>query len=289
MLLTRPGSDDVASRVSHLAVCDCVVKTPDFVLQLLPAFTQVRARHDLQASFRTSRQSQDRLRTILEFQPAVTCVIGPDGVLTAMNQAGLALLGAGREHVVGHPFMNFLPVAQRTAFVDAIRRVCLGESNDIEHTLVRPSGGTTDVRLRAVPFRSGDSVVALATIQERIGSGAVTDADAAASAAATAERERLLASLQQADAEAERLRAERARQAEERALLDAEQNESVAIAADALRHAEAELETLRMERADWAKTRSGRGSSGSSPLRPSGRLMNSVRTTLCCNTRSKDL
>ncbi|MFN7985104.1 MAG: PAS domain S-box protein, partial [Vicinamibacterales bacterium] len=256
VMLTRPGSDDLPARIGHLAVCDCVVKTPDFVLQLLPAFTQVRARHDLQALFRTSRQSQDRLRTIVEFQPAVTCVIGADGVLTAMNQAGLALLGAGRELVVGHPLMNFLEPDERPTVVDAIRRVCQGETIDLQHTIVRPDGRKTPARLRAVPFRSGDTVVALATIVEQTAAPAGEPDAAALDGARQEEREKLAIALRQAEVDVQRLEDERARLTAERETLETRAREDAAGIAAALKQAQAELASLQQERATWATAQS---------------------------------
>jgi PAS domain S-box-containing protein len=269
ILLTRPGSDDLAQRAGQLATCDSVVKTPDFVLQLLPAFNQVRARHDLQALFRASRQSQDRLRTIVEFQPSVTCVIGTDGVLTAMNQAGLALLGTGRENVVGRPITDFLPADERAAAIDLVRTVCGGEAGELEHTLVRPDGRSLKARLRAVPFRSGDTMVALATIQERAGAAADQSADL----------DRLTTALEETQSERARLAAERDKLLEERAELDALRHERAGWTAaraqleaqradleskigqaspdsdEALQQALAEVESLRAERTGWTAAR----------------------------------
>ncbi|MEQ1728431.1 MAG: PAS domain-containing protein [Vicinamibacterales bacterium] len=167
LLLARPGGEDLAIQAGRFVVCDCVVKTADYLLQLLPAIGQLRARHDLVALFRTNRQSQDRLRTILEFQPAVTCVIGPDGIITAMNRAGLTLLGAARDQVVGRPFASLLPDESRHDASAFIRRVCQGEAADVEHVVLRDGRQPLAVRTRAVPFRNGDTVVALATVQER--------------------------------------------------------------------------------------------------------------------------
>lgn len=168
LLLTSPGGEDLAIRAGRVAVCDCVVTTADDLLQLLPAIGQLRARHDVVALFRTNRQSQDRLRTILEFQPAVTSVISPDGIIAAMNQAGLALLGAARDQVVGRPFTSLLPDGARPDAAAFLRRICQGEAADFDHVVLRGGRQPLAVRTRAVPFRNGDTVVALATKQERV-------------------------------------------------------------------------------------------------------------------------
>jgi PAS domain-containing protein len=57
---------------------------------MLPAFSQVRARHDLHGVFRASRESEEHLRHILEMQPAIVFVLDAETRITAMNRAGLA-------------------------------------------------------------------------------------------------------------------------------------------------------------------------------------------------------
>src|SRR5262245_43397594 len=110
VLITPPaGKDDVVLQISRLAICDCAVKTEDFVDQMLPAVAQVRARHDLHGVFRASRESEEHLRHILEMQPAVVFVLDPETRITAMNRAGLALLSAAGDKVVGQKFTAFLP------------------------------------------------------------------------------------------------------------------------------------------------------------------------------------
>lgn len=192
VLLAAPYADDLAERAGRLAVCDVVVKTADFALQLLPAMTQARARHDLRVLFRSGRESQERLRTILEFQPAVTCVITPDGVLSAINLAGLTLLGVEREQAGRRMFASLLPPTERERVMDLVRRVCLGETGEIDHLVVRPDGRTLAVRTLAVPCRQGDAVVALATIVDRTAMLAET-------AALTEDRKQLMAALYRAE------------------------------------------------------------------------------------------
>lgn len=200
VLLAAP-SDVLVTRAAQAALCDVVVKTADFVQQLPHAFTQARARHDLAAMFRGSRQTEERLRTILEFQPAVTCLIAPDGSISAINQAGLLLLGGGREQVQGRPITGFVPAAERGGLVDILRRIVAGESLEFDHSIARPDGKTVPVTLRAVPLRSGQAVSVVATIvQRRV---------QAAPDAATLE------ALDHALAEVESLRSERAQQRSE--------------------------------------------------------------------------
>jgi len=172
LLVTTSGSGRLISDASQLATCDVVVNVRGFEQQLPAALSQVRARHDLASMLRESRQSQDRLRTILEFQPAVMAVIGPGGVFSAVNQAGLSLLGADQEHVVGRSFAGFLPPDEREDLLDLARRACSGEPCTLDHTLLRADSSRVDVRTQAVPFQNTKGNVALVTVHERSGPSA---------------------------------------------------------------------------------------------------------------------
>lgn len=246
LLLTRPGGEDLAIQAGRFAVCDCVVKTSDYLLQVLPAIGQLRARHDLVALFRTNRQSQDRLRTILEFQPAVTSVISPDGIITAMNQAGLTLLGAARDHVVGRPFTSLLPEEARHDASAFLQRVCQGDAGTFDHVVLREGGQPLAVRTRAVPFRNGDTVVALATLQERLAAPAETHPEIEALSAAA---------LADALAEIESLRGQRDLWVAQRETYEARAREAAAHADAVIQQAQSDAATLVKERAEWALER----------------------------------
>lgn len=176
LLVVAPGHQALGAAVAHLAVCDIVLDSADLGHVLPAAVAQVRARHDLLALFRGSRASQDRLRTILEFQPAVTGVIGSDGTVAAMNQAGLTLLGSARDQVVGTSFTSWLPPDQRYDAARFLRGVCQGEAGVLDLDLQQRDGSTVAVRLKAAPLHSGDSVTALVTLYERMTSNGASTA-----------------------------------------------------------------------------------------------------------------
>ena len=246
LLLTRPGGEELAIQAGRFAVCDCVVKTADYLLQLLPAIGQLRARHDVVALFRTNRHSQDRLRTILEFQPAVTSVISPDGIITAMNQAGLALLGAARDQVVGRPFTSLLPDDARPDAAAFLRRICQGETADFDHVVLRGGSQPLAVRTRAVPFRNGDTVVALATLQERVAVPPETNPELEALSAAA---------LADALSEIESLRGQRDLWAAQRLTYETHAREAATHADAVIQQAQSDAATLVKERAEWALER----------------------------------
>lgn len=167
VLLAPPGGRDLPAPAGDVAGLDRVVKTDNFVLQLLTSFNLARARHELHAQLRASRKGHDRLRGILDHQPGVTCAFGPDGVLTAMNQAGFTMLGATREQVVGQPVSSFVAATDHPAAAALIRRVYEGQPSEIAVALLRPDGRTLQAHLRAVPYLHGDRLVALASLEER--------------------------------------------------------------------------------------------------------------------------
>ena len=222
LLTTMSGSGQLAQDASQLATCDVVVKMPGFEQQLPAALSQVRARHDLAAMFRESRQSQERLRTILEFQPAVMCVIGPDAVLSAVNQAGLSLLGAGHEQIVGRSLASFLPPEERDEFLDLARRACSGEPCVLDHSVLKADGSRADVRTQAVPFEKSHGRVALVTIRERSGPSAEE------LASLTGQRDALAVALRDSKAQLDQVQVERTQDSARADALSSELFESVA-------------------------------------------------------------
>jgi len=228
VLLTTTGSGRLISDTGHLATCDVVVKMQGFEHQLPAAFRQVRARHDLTAMFRESRLSQDRLRTVLEFQPAVMCVVGPDGVISALNQAGLSLLGADQEHVVGRSLTSFLPPEERDELLDLARRACAGEPCTLDHVVLKADASRVNVRTRAVPFETGHGGVALVTIHERSGPTAEELASLAGQCDA------LSVALGEAKGQLDEVRAERARESARADALSSELAEALAALNDSM-------------------------------------------------------
>ena len=203
VLVATGGSARLATDANQLAVCDVVVKIPGFEQQLPAAFAQVRARHDLVRLFRESRQGQDRLRAILEFQPAVVGVIGPDGILAAMNQAGLSLVGAAQDQVVGRSFTTLLPPENHDELLELVRRACAGEAGALDHSMLKADATRVDVRTQAVPFQNNQGGVALVTIEKRSG------ATAGEVASLAARCEALTAALGEANAQLDGVRLER--------------------------------------------------------------------------------
>lgn len=162
LLTPLSGGEDLIFEIGRLVTCDCVVKTPDFVYQLLPAFAQVRARHDLHGVFRTLRDSEEHLRRVIEMQPAVVFTMDADSRVAAINRAGLALLSAGRRTIVGEPFSTLLPEEDQEGLAELIARISAGDVGALEHAIMAADGDLLRVRTQMVslPRETGDLVLA---------------------------------------------------------------------------------------------------------------------------------
>jgi PAS domain S-box-containing protein len=202
LILITPlsGNEELILQIGRLAVCDCVVKTQDFVYQMPLAFAQVRARHDLHGVFRALRDSEEHLREVLEMQPAVVFTMDAETRVMAMNRAGLALLSTGREKVVGQPFTSFLSVDDQSGMMDLLARMSSGEGGEFEHSIAVANGDLRRVRTHVVPLTRDTGNVALATL--------VPVAQAGPSADLNSEVVRLNLAVAEAMAEAAVLRRE---------------------------------------------------------------------------------
>ncbi len=163
LVAERPAS--APSGGAEPTVCDRVVKTQGFLHQVVPTLAQGRARLDLLAVFRATSEREARLRSILDLQPAVAVLVDDAGRMTAVNRAGLQLLGdeSGSE-VVGKRFLDFVPADERAAVAVLFSG---GPLVWAEHPLLRTDGTLLHVRTRVTPFVHRDGAVSLVTIDDR--------------------------------------------------------------------------------------------------------------------------
>ena len=75
------------------------------------------------------RESEARLRTIIETEPECVKLVDEQGRLLDMNPAGLAMIEAdGIDTIRGQPIVNIVAPEHRAAFTDMHRRVFAGEA-----------------------------------------------------------------------------------------------------------------------------------------------------------------
>ncbi|HSA81115.1 MAG TPA: ATP-binding protein, partial [Geminicoccaceae bacterium] len=87
------------------------------------------------------RESEERYRNVVETQSELICRYLPDSTLTFVNDAYCRYFGRRRDELVGRPFVELIPEAERTAaleHIEAIRQSSQGDT--YEHQVVRPDG-----------------------------------------------------------------------------------------------------------------------------------------------------
>lgn len=88
-------------------------------------------------------QSEARYRTVVETQTELVCRYLPDATLTFVNDAYCAYFGKKREELLGHSFLEFIPVALHEAvqqnFLFLLQEPHLME---YEHEMLLPNGET---------------------------------------------------------------------------------------------------------------------------------------------------
>ena len=117
----------------------------------------------------TDQQAESHLRAVLESQPVVLVRLAKDGIFLAVNEAGLAALGAERlDQVLGTSFLNLLQEADRSNVSAFIGRVISGHRGSIEVELTALTGTRHTVQLHASPHPGApDGIVsALATLRD---------------------------------------------------------------------------------------------------------------------------
>jgi PAS domain S-box-containing protein len=92
------------------------------------------------------------LRAVLETQPVTLVRLGRDGKVLAVNDAGLAIIGAERlEQILETSFSDLLQDDDRSGFLAFIDRVAAGHRSSLEVSLTTLTGNRHTIQLRATP------------------------------------------------------------------------------------------------------------------------------------------
>ena len=101
-----------------------------------------------------ARESETRLRTIIESEPDCVKLVDPEGRLLDMNPAGLAMIEAESiEQVRGHAITDVIAAEYRAAYRDLHQRVLSGEARTLEFEIVGLKGKRRWLATQAVPLR----------------------------------------------------------------------------------------------------------------------------------------
>ncbi len=101
------------------------------------------------------RESENRLRTILDTEPECVKVLGLKGELLEMNPAGLAMIEADSlEQVRGSQVINIVAPEYRRAFARLTKNVLAGGTENLEFEIVGLKGTRCWMETHAVPMRN---------------------------------------------------------------------------------------------------------------------------------------
>ena len=99
------------------------------------------------------KRSEQRLKTIIDAEPACVKLVSPDGVLLEMNPAGLAMLGAKNiSQVVGHRVVDIVHPDDRARFLETHRAASGGTPGRMQFRIVGLDGNQRWVDSHMVPF-----------------------------------------------------------------------------------------------------------------------------------------
>jgi len=100
------------------------------------------------------RESEARLRTIIETEPECVKLVDDQGRLLDMNPAGLAMIEADSiDTIRGRPIIDVVAPEHRAAFTDLHRRVFAGEAVALEFEVIGLKGKRSWLSTHAVPLR----------------------------------------------------------------------------------------------------------------------------------------
>ncbi len=128
-----------------------VVRGPDG--RALRTMVAARDVTDRKAAEEALRESEERLRAVVDATPECVKVVGPDGALLQMNPAGLRVLGAAPERVLGRPVLELVAPEFREEWAANHARVCRGEALVWEFDVVTLDGRRRRMETHAVPLR----------------------------------------------------------------------------------------------------------------------------------------
>ncbi|MFN3681270.1 MAG: PAS domain S-box protein [Nitrospira sp.] len=106
------------------------------------------------------RESERRLRMIIDSEPECVKIVNVDGLIASMNPAGLALLGATSERdILGKSVLSFIHPDDRPTYERFHQMVCAGERGVLTFRLIDLHGQQRHLESHAVPLRDDAGIV----------------------------------------------------------------------------------------------------------------------------------
>lgn len=83
------------------------------------------------------KESENRLRTIIDIEPECIMIINKEGVLTEINPAGLSVLDADDlKSIIYQPFLNFVAPNYHQAFANMHQCIIEGETHEMQFEII---------------------------------------------------------------------------------------------------------------------------------------------------------
>jgi len=159
IMFTGTGSEEIAVEAMQAGLDDYVLKAPRHYALLPMRVRSILARAGqrqlLQAAENALRESESRLRAIIDTEPECVKIIGADGRLQFMNASGLMMLEAdSAEQVLGKKLIDMLVPEYRRSFRDLVRNVLAGNKGILEFEIIGFKGHRRWLETHAVPLVS---------------------------------------------------------------------------------------------------------------------------------------
>ncbi len=127
------------------------------LLFVTETFQDITERKNLEEAL---KESESRLRMIIESEPQCVKLIAPDGALLAMNPSGLAMIEADSfEQVKGKQVSGLVMPEYRDAFKALTGKVFKGEPGSLEFEIMGLKGTARRLLTQAVPFRDASGKI----------------------------------------------------------------------------------------------------------------------------------
>ena len=128
------------------------------------------------------RESENRLRTIIQAEPECVKLVGVGGKLLDMNPAGLAMLeAASLEEVRSRSMLSYVVEHDRAAFGQVLTDVFEGKSRILDFEIVTFKGHRRWLQIHAVPLRNNEEqIIAMLGVSRDVTERKTTEARLAA-------------------------------------------------------------------------------------------------------------
>ena len=130
---TGMGSEEVALQALKLGASDYLVKSPGYLERLPLVVENAFYRFSAERERKALRESELRLRTIIDTDPECVLVLGKDGAIQEVNPAGVAMFEAGTQaELAGIAFGSLVLPAFAEEFRNLFQGVMEGRNGTLE-------------------------------------------------------------------------------------------------------------------------------------------------------------